>query len=214
MIRSCLSRRVCLADAFSAGALSGAIRSRVRTTIAGQPCRATYATQASTATAPTASVEEVAQTQTRQEAPWQKELNKELKLQRAVRKQLDSLDDDPWKIGQHVENQLARDLFDEALLLTQKVSKDVQVAVAWNHLIGYQLEKQQLRRALKLFNEVGFLCPLSFFPTGPLIDCISNAAREALETDRLLLCAAADEETRTVSKHVDLHCHFSRISQV
>lgn len=80
------------------------------------------------------------------------------KLQRAVNKHLDYMDD-PWKIAQHVGQTLARDRFDEALLLTQRASKDRQVVVAWNHLIDYQLERQHLKKAIKLFNEVRVLCP-------------------------------------------------------
>ncbi|KJK76664.1 hypothetical protein H634G_07705 [Metarhizium anisopliae BRIP 53293] len=75
------------------------------------------------------------------------------KLQRAVNKHLDYMDD-PWKIAQHVGQTLAKDRFDEALLLTQRASKDRQVVVAWNHLIDYQLERQHLKKAIKLFNEM------------------------------------------------------------
>lgn len=75
------------------------------------------------------------------------------RLQRAVKKHLDHMED-PWKIAQHVDQTLAKDRFEEALLLTQRASKDGQVVVAWNHLIGYLLEKQQLKKAVKLFNEV------------------------------------------------------------
>lgn len=75
------------------------------------------------------------------------------KLQRAVKKHLTHMDD-PWKIAQHIEQTLLKDRFDEALLLTQKASKDGQVVVAWNHLIGYQLEKQRLKQAIKLFNDM------------------------------------------------------------
>ncbi|KAG5925490.1 hypothetical protein E4U53_003292 [Claviceps sorghi] len=74
------------------------------------------------------------------------------KLQRAVKKHLAHMDD-PWKIAQHVEQTLQKNRFDEALLLTQQSSKDGQVVVAWNHLIGYQLERQQLKQAIKLFND-------------------------------------------------------------
>ncbi|KAF5138546.1 Pentatricopeptide repeat-containing protein 2, mitochondrial [Metarhizium anisopliae] len=75
------------------------------------------------------------------------------KLQRAVNKHLDYMDD-PWKIAQHVGQTLAKDRFDEALLLTQRASKERQVVVAWNHLIDYQLERQHLKKAIKLFNEM------------------------------------------------------------
>ncbi|KAH6985043.1 hypothetical protein BKA56DRAFT_328804 [Ilyonectria sp. MPI-CAGE-AT-0026] len=75
------------------------------------------------------------------------------KLERAVKKNLPYLDD-PWKLGQYVTDALAKDRFDEALLLTQKASNKDQVVVSWNHLIDYQLEKQQLRKAIKLYNEM------------------------------------------------------------
>ncbi|KAK2594221.1 hypothetical protein QQS21_008063 [Conoideocrella luteorostrata] len=75
------------------------------------------------------------------------------KMQRAVKKHLSHMED-PWKIAQHVEQTLAKDRYDEALLLARKVSKDRQVVVAWNHLIEYQLEQQQLKQAVKLYNEM------------------------------------------------------------
>jgi hypothetical protein len=92
------------------------------------------------------------------------EQRKRDKLQRAVKKQLTYLED-PWKIAQHVDLALAKDRYDEALLLTQRASKEHQVVVAWNHLISYQLEKQQLKKAIKLYNEVSCIrlrehCPL------------------------------------------------------
>ncbi|KAM5345525.1 hypothetical protein ACJ41O_011386 [Fusarium nematophilum] len=76
-----------------------------------------------------------------------------LKLQRGVKKQLEYMDD-PWKIGQYVEQALAKDRYDEALLLTQTASKNLQVVVSWNHLINYMLQKQQLRNAVKLYNDM------------------------------------------------------------
>ncbi|KAG6039973.1 hypothetical protein E4U41_001765 [Claviceps citrina] len=83
----------------------------------------------------------------------QEELKKQrYKLLRAVKKHMEHMND-PWTIAQHVEQTLLKDRFDEALLLTEQCSKDRQVVVAWNHLIGYQLERQQLRPAIKLFNE-------------------------------------------------------------
>lgn len=75
------------------------------------------------------------------------------RLQRIVKKQLQHMDD-PWKIAQYVEAALAKDRFDEALLLTKTAGKDRQVVVAWNHLINYLLGKQQLKNAIKLYNDV------------------------------------------------------------
>jgi hypothetical protein len=54
-----------------------------------------------------------------------------------------------------VENALATDRYEEALLLTKTAGKDRQVVVAWNHLLGYLLGKQKLREAIKLYNDVG-----------------------------------------------------------
>ncbi|RDA87487.1 hypothetical protein CP532_1606 [Ophiocordyceps camponoti-leonardi (nom. inval.)] len=75
------------------------------------------------------------------------------RLRRVVNKHLTYMDD-PWKIGKYVEATLAKDRFEEALLLTQTVSKDHDVVVSWNHLIGYQMQKQQLTKAIKLFNDM------------------------------------------------------------
>lgn len=85
------------------------------------------------------------------------------RLMRIVKKHLAHMED-PWKIAQHVEQTLAKDRFDEALLLTQQASRDRQVVVSWNHLIAHQLQKQQLKMAIKLFNDV---CP-SPEPAPPL----------------------------------------------
>lgn len=87
------------------------------------------------------------------------------KLRRTVKKHL-SHSDDPFVIAQHVETILRKDMYDEALLLTQQASKDKNVVVAWNHLIGYQLEKQRLKNAMKLYNDVG--TPFSLLPRFPI----------------------------------------------
>lgn len=81
---------------------------------------------------------------------------KAAKLRRTVKKHL-SNSSDPYIIAQHVETILKKDQYDEALLLTQQASKDQNVVVAWNHLIGYQLEKQRLKAAMKLYNDVSLL---------------------------------------------------------
>lgn len=83
------------------------------------------------------------------------------RLERIVKKELTHMNtDDPWKIAQYVENALATDRFEEALLLTKTAGKDRQVVVAWNHLLGYLLGKQRLRDAIKLFNDVGLFSSL------------------------------------------------------
>ncbi|KOS18403.1 Pentatricopeptide repeat-containing protein 2 [Escovopsis weberi] len=75
------------------------------------------------------------------------------RLERIVRRHLEHMSD-PWKIAQYVDDALQKDRFDEALLLTQKASKDVQVVVSWNHLINYQLGKDNIKGAVRLFNEM------------------------------------------------------------
>ena len=75
------------------------------------------------------------------------------RLRTIVKKHLVRLDD-PWNIEQYVQKALARDRFEEALLLTQTAGRDKQLVVAWNHLIEYQLKNQRLRPAIKLFNDV------------------------------------------------------------
>ncbi|KAL7786700.1 hypothetical protein V8C37DRAFT_391764 [Trichoderma ceciliae] len=75
------------------------------------------------------------------------------RLGRIVKKQLQHMDD-PWHIAQYVEDCLAKDRFEEALLLTKLAGKDRQVVVAWNHLINHLLGKQQLRDAIKLYNDM------------------------------------------------------------
>lgn len=62
--------------------------------------------------------------------------------------------EDPYHIGQYVEKALKRNAFDEALLLVQKASRGKQLVVAWNHLIDYQLRKQNTKEAIKLYNDV------------------------------------------------------------
>lgn len=78
---------------------------------------------------------------------------KQERLQRIVNKEMVYLDD-AWKLAQQVERRLGQNRFDEALLMTQRASKDKQVVVAWNHLINYLLENQQLNKAIKIYNEV------------------------------------------------------------
>lgn len=74
------------------------------------------------------------------------------RLERNVLKELHYLQD-PYKIAERVQAALEKDKYDEALFMTQKASKDYAVVVSWNHLIGYMLKKQQLRKAIKLYNE-------------------------------------------------------------
>lgn len=74
-----------------------------------------------------------------------------------VKKELKHLSDDPWQVQAWVEKALARDAFEEAYAIVQKRSyKDAQLTVAWNHLIDYLLQKQQMRRAFKIFNDASY----------------------------------------------------------
>lgn len=64
---------------------------------------------------------------------------------------------DPYTIGKHVESVLEKDGrggYEEALNITRMASKDQQVTVSWNHLIGYLMRKERLVDAIKIFNEV------------------------------------------------------------
>lgn len=77
-----------------------------------------------------------------------------LKMERAANKELQYADD-PWKIEKLVHNALSKNRYEEALLITQTASKRHAVVVSWNHLINYKLEKQELKAAVKLYNDVG-----------------------------------------------------------
>ncbi|GJN80657.1 hypothetical protein PLIIFM63780_004184 [Purpureocillium lilacinum] len=112
-----------------------------------------YGTSSSPAAAPTKPVDAPQSLRTDPEDATVAQKKDRARLQRAVNKHLEHIED-PWKIAQHVEQTLAKDRFDEALLLTQQASKDRQVVVAWNHLISYLLGKQQLKKAVKLYNDM------------------------------------------------------------
>jgi len=84
---------------------------------------------------------------------WKKKEN--LRMERAVNKELQYLNNDPWKVAEYVKKALEAKKFDQAHLLVQKGSKGMQLVVSWNFLLGYLLDQQQLKAAIKLFNEVG-----------------------------------------------------------
>ncbi|KAK0637378.1 hypothetical protein B0T17DRAFT_465930, partial [Bombardia bombarda] len=75
------------------------------------------------------------------------------RLERVVKKHLQTLKD-PLHIAVHVKRTLEKDQFEEALMLTRKVSSTTNVVVSWNHLIDYQLQNQRAHAAIKLFNEM------------------------------------------------------------
>lgn len=74
-------------------------------------------------------------------------------LEFAVGKHLQYLKD-PLKIAEHVLATLAKDRYDEALLLVRTASRDTNVTVSWNHLIDYLMKQQRLNAAIKLYNEM------------------------------------------------------------
>lgn len=76
-------------------------------------------------------------------------------MERAVNKELQYLNNDPWKVAEYVRKALEAKKFDQAHLLVQKGSKDMQLVVPWNFLLEYLLDQQQVKAAIKLFNEVG-----------------------------------------------------------
>ncbi|KAI9167356.1 Pentatricopeptide repeat-containing protein 2 [Paramyrothecium foliicola] len=76
------------------------------------------------------------------------------RLERIVRKEMQHLTMDPFKVAQHVRGTLKLGRFDEALLLTQKVSKDMQAVVSWNALLLYLGENDKLDRAIKVYNDM------------------------------------------------------------
>ncbi|KFA52760.1 hypothetical protein S40293_01027 [Stachybotrys chartarum IBT 40293] len=61
---------------------------------------------------------------------------------------------DPWQVKERVEKLLAKDRYDDALILSQTASKSMKVVVSWNALIAYKMAKQDMKRAIKLFNEM------------------------------------------------------------
>jgi len=62
---------------------------------------------------------------------------------------------DRWHHSKLVRSLLAQDRREEALLLIQRSGKEFQLTVSWNHLIEYELKKQRLHGAVKLYNDVG-----------------------------------------------------------
>lgn len=60
----------------------------------------------------------------------------------------------PWKLSEAIKGRLAKDRYEEALVLVRRASKDGQCVVCWNLVIGYTFQKQRLHAGIKLFNEV------------------------------------------------------------
>ncbi|EEY20898.1 pentatricopeptide repeat protein [Verticillium alfalfae VaMs.102] len=96
----------------------------------------------------------VASTTSRQTRPsTRSDLKDRQKLEWAVKKHLERMDD-PFIIAQHVSRTLAKDRYDEALLLVQQASKTAQCVVSWNHLIDFQMKNQKLNAAVRLLNDM------------------------------------------------------------
>jgi len=75
------------------------------------------------------------------------------RMQSLLRKQLHHFDD-PYHMANHVDGELRRSRFTQALEFTRMASATANCIVAWNFLLRHQLKEQRLRAALKLFNEV------------------------------------------------------------
>ncbi|KAI2630827.1 hypothetical protein GGR54DRAFT_171979 [Hypoxylon sp. NC1633] len=71
----------------------------------------------------------------------------------AAKKELQYLTD-PLHIATHVQKLLRKGDFEKAALITRRASKDLKVAVSWNHLIDHQLQHGKLHAGIKLFNEM------------------------------------------------------------
>jgi hypothetical protein len=71
----------------------------------------------------------------------------------AARKELQYLKD-PVDVAYHVRAVLKKGEFEHAAHLTRLATKTMNVVVSWNHLIDYQLGKDSIHHALKLYNEV------------------------------------------------------------
>ncbi|KAK4447026.1 hypothetical protein QBC34DRAFT_330373 [Podospora aff. communis PSN243] len=76
------------------------------------------------------------------------------KVEFAVRKHLQYLSKDPFKVQEHVSRILKKGKFEEALALVRKASRDTKLTVSWNHLIDYEMKNQRLHGAIKLYNEM------------------------------------------------------------
>ncbi|KAG6002117.1 hypothetical protein E4U21_003443 [Claviceps maximensis] len=208
MAASLLSCRACITRTARVAATSSTVETASRITSAtsnlGRPSRGRRYTTEAPATEKPVDVPQRLQVSEQDVAVDQRKQRE--KLQRAVKKHLAYLDD-PWKIAQHVEQTLLKNRFDEALLLTQQSSKDGQVVVAWNHLIGYQMERQQLKQAINLFNDMKKRGQLPNVQTFTIIfrGCVKSqhpksAVAEAIKHYNLLM---ADKRIQPNSIHLN-----------
>lgn len=61
---------------------------------------------------------------------------------------------DPVRLADHTVKLLREGNSEKALEIVRLASKDVQCTVSWNHLIDYEMSKQRVSPAVKLYNEV------------------------------------------------------------
>ncbi|KAI0393653.1 hypothetical protein F5Y17DRAFT_431284 [Xylariaceae sp. FL0594] len=111
----------------------------------------TYATvSVHTASTKTAELSSIAKTTRKKD---ESEIIPGSKTDWAVRKELEYLKD-PVDVAYHVRAVLKKGQFEHAAHLTRIATKSMDVVVSWNHLIDYQLRKDSIHHALKLFNEM------------------------------------------------------------
>ena len=61
---------------------------------------------------------------------------------------------DPVRLADHTVNLLREGNAEKALEIVRLASKDVKCTVSWNHLIDYEMSKERVGGAVKLYNEV------------------------------------------------------------
>lgn len=61
---------------------------------------------------------------------------------------------DSWVLAKHIDELLAKDQYDQALVTVEMACKNVPTTVSWNHLIDHLLKKQQTRKAMTTYNNV------------------------------------------------------------
>ncbi|KAF2712440.1 hypothetical protein K504DRAFT_401317 [Pleomassaria siparia CBS 279.74] len=69
------------------------------------------------------------------------------------RKELQYLSD-PLELATFVKNGLRKDKATEMLQLVQMASHSMQTVVSWNHLIDYHLAKENVSKAMKIYNDM------------------------------------------------------------
>lgn len=61
---------------------------------------------------------------------------------------------DPLKLADHVVTLLRQDEYPKALELVRMSSKDAACTVSWNHLIDYEMSKDNVTKAMSLYHDV------------------------------------------------------------